>query len=83
MAVDCNDIAISAEQIKNSLLVKVASGPNEGAIGFRTKRITVAAAIIEPVVGCAEFNLGDDQMLRMAVGLSDSGEPALILIEEA
>lgn len=83
MAVDCNDPSISASQIKNSLLVKVASGPNAGAIGFRTKTITVDEAIIEPVIGCAEFNLGDDQMLRMAVGLSDSGKPALIFIEEA
>lgn len=80
--VDCNDIAISAQQIKNSLLVKVTTGPDAGAIGFRTKTISAAAADIEPVIACAEFNYGDDQMLRMAVGLSDSGKPALILIEE-
>lgn len=79
MAVDCNDIGISASQIKNSLLVKVTA---TGVIGFRTKRVSAAAAGIEPVIGCAEFNLGDDQMLRMAVGLSDSGEPAIILVEE-
>lgn len=83
MAVDCNDIGISAQAIKNSLLAKVASGPNEGAQGLRVKRVSASAAAIEPVIGCAEFNLGDEQILRLAVGLSTSGEPALILIEEA
>ena len=80
MAVDCTDIGISAQELKNSLLAKVTSS---GVIGIRVKRVSAAAAGIEPVIGCAEFNIGDEQLLRMAVGLSTSGEPALILIEES
>lgn len=80
MAVDCTDIGISAQQLKNSLLAKVTA---TGAIGLRVKTISAAAAATEPVVGCAEFNLGDEQILRMAVGLTDAGNlPCLILIEE-
>ncbi len=80
MAVDCEDVGISAQAIKNSLLAKVTA---TGVIGIRVKRVSAAAAGIEPVIGCAEFNLADEQILRMAVGLSTSGEPALILIEES
>lgn len=80
MAVDCDDIGISAQAIKNSLLAKVTA---TGVIGIRVKRVSAAAAGIETVIGCAEFNVGDEQILRMAIGLSVSGEPALILIEES
>jgi len=80
MAVDCDNIGISAQELKNSLLAKVTA---TGVIGLRVKRVSAAAAGIEPVIGCAEFNIGDEQLLRMAVGLSTSGEPALILIEES
>lgn len=80
MAVTCDDIGISAQAIKNSLLAKVTA---TGVIGIRVKRVSAAAAGIEPVIGCAEFNVGDEQILRMAIGLSVSGEPALILIEES
>jgi hypothetical protein len=77
---DCTNIHISEQELKNSLLAKVTA---TGVIGIRVKRVSAAAAGIEPVIGCATFNLGDEQILRMAVGLSTSGEPALILIEEA
>jgi hypothetical protein len=80
MAVECENIGISAQELKNSLLAKVTA---TGVIGLRVKRVSAAAAGIEPVIGCAEFNIGDEQLLRMAVGLSTSGEPALILIEES
>jgi len=80
MAVECENIGISAQELKNSLLAKVTA---TGVIGLRVKRVSAAAAGIEPVIGCAQFNLGDEQILRLAVGLSTSGEPALILIEES
>lgn len=80
MAVTCDDIGICAQALKNSLLAKVTA---TGVIGLRVKRVSAAAAGIEPVIGCAEFNVGDEQILRMAIGLSVSGEPALILIEES
>lgn len=80
MPVECTNIAISPSELKNSLLVKVTA---TGVIGFRVKRVSAAAAGIEQVIGCAEFNVDDAQMMRMAIGLSTSGKPALILIEEA
>lgn len=80
MAVTFDDIGISAQALKNSLLAKVTA---TGVIGLRVKRVSAAAAGIEPVIGCAELNVGDEQILRMAIGLSVSGEPALILIEES
>lgn len=79
MAIDCTNIAISDEELINSLLVRT----NLGVTGIRIKRVSAAAADIEPVVGCAEFNLGQSMILRYAIGLSTSGEPALIFIEEA
>ena len=79
MAVTCDDITISKQQLINSLLVRKVS---TGEVGLRVKRVTAAAANIEPVIGCAEFNIGDEVVMRYAVGLSDSGQPALILIEE-
>jgi hypothetical protein len=79
MAIDCNNPHISQEELVNSLLVRT----NLGVTGIRIKRVTAAAANIEPVIGCAEYNLGDEMILRYAIGLSTSGEPALIFIEEA
>lgn len=79
MAVTCDNPQISGEELLASLLVKT----NLGVTGLRVKRVSASAANIEPVIGCAEFNLGMDMILRYAVGLSTAGEPALILIEEA
>lgn len=79
MAINCTNIAISDDELINGLLVRT----NLGVTGIRIKRVTAAAADIEPVVGCAEFNLGGSMILRYAIGLSTSGEPALIFIEEA
>ena len=78
MIASCDDITISKQQLINSLLVRT----NTGVVGLRVKRVSAAAANIEPVIGCAEFNIGDEVVMRYAVGLSDSGQPALILIEE-
>ena len=79
MAIDCTNIAISDDELINSLLVRT----NLGVTGIRIKLVSAAAANIEPVVGCAEFNLGGSMILRYAIGLSTAGEPALIFIEEA
>ena len=79
MAIDCTNLAISDEELMNSLLVRTAAG----VTGIRSKTVTAAAADIEPVVGCAEFNMGGSMILRHAIGLSVSGQPAIILIEEA
>ena len=79
MAIDCTNLTISDEELMNSLLVRTAAG----VTGIRSKTVTAAAADIEPVVGCAEFNLGGSMILRYAIGLSTSGEPALIFVQES
>jgi hypothetical protein len=79
MAIDCTNPHISMQELLNSLLVK----DDAGNIGLRVKRVSAAAADITQVVGCAEFNLGPEMILRHAIGLSDDGKAALILIEEA
>jgi len=79
MAIDCTNIAISDDELINSLLVRTSTG----VTGIRSKTVTAAAADIEPVVGCAEFNLGGSMILRYAIGLSTSGEPALIFVQES
>lgn len=78
---DCTtDVSIAPKVILNSILAKVTA---TGAIGLRSKTITAADADTEPVIGCAEFNLGEDQIIRLAVGLTDGqGLPCLIFIEE-
>lgn len=78
MAIDCNNPHISLNELMNSLLVKT----NTGVKGLRVKRVTAAAANITPVVACATYNYSDTDVIRMAIGLSDDGKPALILIEE-
>ena len=82
MSITCTHPGISSEELVNGLFVKVTTGPDAGTEGLRVKRISAAAADIEPVVGCAEFNLAGMEIIRRAIGLSDSGKPALILIEE-
>lgn len=79
MPVNCDNISISEQELLNSLLVRT----NTGAVGLRVRRISAAAGNIEPVIGCAEFLLDNQTVLRHAIGLSVSGEPALILIEES
>ena len=79
MAINCTIPHISMEELLNSLLVK----DDAGNTGLRVKRVSAAAGDITPVVACAEFNLGPEMILRHAIGLTDSGKPALILIEEA
>lgn len=79
MAVTCDNPSISLNELLNSLLVKT----NTGVYGIRTKRVSAAAGNIEPVVACGTVSLDNEQIMRWAIGLSTSGEPALILIEEA
>lgn len=79
MAVTCDNPSISLKELLNSLLVKT----NTGVYGLRVKRVSAAAGNIEPVVTCGTVSLDEEQIMRWAIGLSDSGEPALILIEEA
>lgn len=79
MAIDCTNPHISMQELLNSLLVK----DDAGNTGLRVKRVSAAAEDITQVVGCAEFNLGPEMILRHAIGLSDDGKAALILIEEA
>lgn len=79
MAIDCTNPHISMQELLNSLLVK----DDAGNTGLRVKRVSAAARDITQVVGCAEFNLGPEMILRHAIGLTTSGQPALILIEEA
>lgn len=78
MPIDCNNPHISLNELMNSLLVKDAAGNR----GLRVKRVSAAAANITPVVACATYNLSDTDVIRWAIGLSDDGKPALILIEE-
>ena len=79
MAIDCTNLAISDEELMNSLLVRTAAG----VTGIRSKTVTAAAADIEPVIGSAEFNFSNGTILRHAIGLSTSGEPALIFVQES
>ena len=78
MPIDCNNPSVSLNEIMNSILVKTGT-----STGLRVKRVVAAAAAIEPVIGCAEFNLSDTEVIRRSIGLSASGKPALILIEES
>lgn len=79
MAVNCDNISISLEELLNSLLVK----DDAGNYGLRTVRVTAAAADIENVRACEGNNLTVEQIARYAIGVSDDGKPAIILIEEA
>ena len=79
MAIDCTNLTISDEELINGLLVKT----NTGFTGLRTRRVSASAANITPVIGSAEFNFSNGTILRHAIGLSVSGQPAIILIEEA
>lgn len=79
MALDCNNPHIGLNELLNSILVKT----NTGVYGLRVKRVSAAAANIDPVIACGEVNLPNEQIFRYAIGLSKSGEPALILIEES
>mgnify|MGYP000875311998 FL=1 len=83
MPVDCTNPAISEQELINSLLVKIVSGPNAGLQGLRVKRVSVSAAIIEPVIGCANIPLGNGEYWKRAIGLSADNKPAIILIEES
>lgn len=78
MAVTCDNISISLNELLNSLLVR----DNAGNYGLRTKRLTVAAGNIESVRQCDGANLTDEQIARYVIGVSDDGKPAIILIEE-
>ena len=78
MAVTCDNISISLEELLNSLLVK----DDAGNYGLRTKRVSAAAADIESVRQCDGTNLTAEQIARYIVGVSDDGKPAIILIEE-
>lgn len=79
MAVTCDNPSISLNELLNSLLVKT----NTGVYGLRVKRVSAAAANITPVVACGTMSLDNEQIMRYAIGLSTSGKPALLLIEEA
>lgn len=79
MSITCNNPHISEQELINSLLVRT----NTGVVGLRTRRVSATAANITPLIGCAEFNLGNEMVMRYAIGLSVSGKPAIILIEEA
>jgi hypothetical protein len=79
MAVTCDNPSISLKELLNSLLVKT----NTGVYGLRVKRVSATAGNIESVIACGTINLDEEQIMRYAIGLSTSGEPALILIEEA
>lgn len=76
----CPEVSIDPQQLKNSLLVKRTS---DNVVGFRVKIIDVAESAIEPLIGCAEFNLGDGQMVRYGIGLNNNGNAAIILFNEA
>ncbi len=76
----CIEVSIDPQQLKNSLLVKRTS---DNVVGFRVKIVDVAASEITPLVGCAEFNLGDGQIVRYGIGLNDNGNAAIILFNEA
>lgn len=78
MPIDCTNPGISLNELMNSLLVKT----NTGVKGLRVKMVSASAANIEPVIGCATFNLSDTDVVRHAIGLTTSGKPCLILIEE-
>lgn len=79
MALDCNNPQIGENELLNSILVKT----NTGVYGIRVKRVSATAGNIEPVIACGQVNLPNEQIFRYAIGLSTSGEPALILIEES
>jgi len=79
MAVTCDNISISLEELLNSLLVK----DDAGNYGLRTKRVSAAAADIVDVRQCGGVNLTVEQIARYIIGVSDDGKPAIILIEEA
>jgi hypothetical protein len=78
MAVNCDNISISIEELLNSLLVKDIAGN----YGLRTVRVSAAAANIESVRQCEGNNLTLEQIARYVIGVSDDGKPAIILIEE-
>lgn len=75
----CIEVSIDPQQLKNSLLVKQTS---DNVVGFRVKIIDAAAEDIPPLIGCAEFNLGDGQMIRYGIGLNGNGNAAIILFNE-
>ena len=76
---DCNNPQVGENELLNSLLVKT----NTGVYGIRVKRVSAAAANITPVIACGQVNLPNEQIFRYAIGLSTSGKPAPILIEES
>lgn len=76
----CVEVSIDPQQLKNSLLVKRTS---DNLVGFRVKIIDADAEDIPPMIGCAEFNLGDNQLVRYGIALNDNGNAALILFNEA
>lgn len=79
--VTCDNPSISEQELLNSLLVR---DTDSSAVGLRVKFVSADAADIEPVIGCTTIPLlNSEQILRYAVGLSDSGKPAIIFIEEA
>lgn len=77
---DCTtDVSIAPKVILNSLLARVTA---TGEIGIRSKTISAADSATEPVIGCAEFNVDEGQIIRLAVGLTDADQlPCLIFIE--
>lgn len=79
IVVSTNEVSIDPQQLKNSLLVRRTS---DKLTGFRVKIIDADAADIPPLIGCAEFSLDDDQMVRFGVALNDNGNACLILFNE-
>lgn len=78
MAITCDNLTISLKELIQSLLVVT----NDGTIGIRTKTVSAAAANISAHAACSVPGLSIENVMRYAIGVSDDGEPALILIEE-
>jgi len=77
--IGCTNPTISDEELLNSLLVVTAAG----VTGIRIVPISAAAADISLAVNCEGPLKSLSQILRESIGLTASGEPGLVLIQES
>lgn len=79
MAVTCDNLTASVEELLNSLLVK----DGDGNYGLRTVVLSKACENLSPAGGCGETLLPLEQILRMIISPSpDCDLPAITLIQD-
>lgn len=79
MALNCDNIAVGFLELLNSYLATTG-----GEVGIRVKIITADAEDISDYIACdpGTTNLSENLIARVTTGLTDSGKPCLVLIQE-